>query len=63
MSTKLSEARGPVGSDAATAPASGRRPYVKPGFQVSAAFERQALACSGCLNQNPGLPAFCALRS
>jgi hypothetical protein len=63
MSTKLSEARGPVGSDAASAPVSGRRPYVKPGFQVSAAFERQALACSGCLNLAPAPPAFCALRS
>ena len=40
-----------------------RRPYVKPGFQVSAAFERQALACSGCLNLAPAPPAFCSLRS
>ncbi len=40
-----------------------RKPYVKPGFDTSAAFERQALSCSGCLNLAPAPPALCALRS
>jgi hypothetical protein len=40
-----------------------RRPYEKPGFVVSRAFERQALSCAGCLNQSPSFPAFCAMKS
>ncbi len=40
-----------------------RRPYVKPGFVTSAAFERQALSCAGCLNLAPAPPALCSMRS
>ena len=40
-----------------------RRPYQKPAFVVSKAFERQALSCAGCLNQTSAFPAFCAMRS
>ena len=40
-----------------------RRPYQKPAFLVSKAFERQALSCAGCLNQTSAFPAFCAMRS
>lgn len=40
-----------------------RRPYVKPGFVTSAAFERQALSCAGCLNLAPTPPALCSMRS
>ena len=40
-----------------------RRPYVKPGFVTSAAFERQALSCAGCLNAVPAPPALCSMRS
>ena len=40
-----------------------RRPYQKPGFIVSQAFERQALSCAGCLNQSAAFPNFCAMRS
>jgi len=40
-----------------------RRPYQKPGFVVSKAFERQALSCAGTLNQTSAFPAFCAMRS
>lgn len=40
-----------------------RRPYQKPAFIVSKAFERQALSCAGCLNQTSAFPAFCAMRS
>jgi len=40
-----------------------RRPYVKPGFVTSAAFERQALSCAGCLNLAPSPPALCSMRS
>ena len=42
---------------------SARRPYEKPAFIVSKAFERQALSCAGCLNQTSAFPAFCAMRS
>lgn len=34
----------------------GRRPYVKPDFITSLAFERQALSCAGCLNASPAFP-------
>jgi len=61
MSTIKRENESP--SQAPSAVSGARRPYVKPGFQVSAAFERQALACSGCLNLAPAPPAFCSLRS
>lgn len=44
-------------------PESARRPYVKPGFVTSAAFERQALSCAGCLNLAPAPPALCSMRS
>jgi hypothetical protein len=44
-------------------PKPARRPYEKPGFLVSKAFERQALSCAGCLNQSSVFPAFCAMRS
>ena len=40
-----------------------RKPYEKPAFVVSKAFERQALSCAGCLNQTSAFPAFCAMRS
>jgi len=40
-----------------------RRPYEKPGFITSLAFERQALSCAGCLNQAMGPPAFCSMQS
>ena len=40
-----------------------RRPYQKPGFLVSQAFERQALSCAGCLNQSASFPTLCAMRS
>ena len=40
-----------------------RRPYTKPGFVTSAAFERQALSCAGCLNLAPAPPALCSMRS
>lgn len=40
-----------------------RRPYVKPDFVTSAAFERQALSCAGCLNLAPAPPALCSMRS
>ena len=44
-------------------PSSSRRPYQKPGFLVSQAFERQALSCAGCLNQSASFPTLCAMRS
>jgi hypothetical protein len=40
-----------------------KKPYQKPAFISKKAFERQALACSGCLNQSSSFPAFCAMRS
>ena len=40
-----------------------KRPYQRPGFVVSQAFERQALSCAGCLNQSASFPNFCAMRS
>lgn len=40
-----------------------RRPYQKPGFIVSKAFERQALSCAGCLNQASGWPSYCSNQS
>jgi len=40
-----------------------RRPYQKPGFLISQAFERQALSCAGCLNQSAAFPTLCAMRS
>lgn len=40
-----------------------KRPYEKPAFITSLAFERQALSCAGCLNQAMGPPAFCGMQS
>ncbi len=40
-----------------------KKPYQKPAFIYKRAFERQALSCSGCLNQSSSFPAFCAMRS
>ena len=40
-----------------------KRPYAKPAFITSLAFERQALSCAGCLNQAMGPPAFCGMQS
>lgn len=40
-----------------------RRSYVRPAFLTTAAFERQALSCAGCLNLSPNAPALCALKS
>lgn len=40
-----------------------KRPYEKPAFVTSLAFERQALSCAGCLNQAMGPPAFCGMQS
>ncbi len=40
-----------------------KKPYQKPAFVSKRAFERQALSCSGCLNQSSSFPAFCAMRS
>lgn len=40
-----------------------RRPYQKPGFIVSRAFERQALSCAGCINQASGWPTYCSNQS
>lgn len=40
-----------------------KRPYEKPAFVTSMAFERQALSCAGCLNQAMGPPAFCGMQS
>jgi hypothetical protein len=54
----------PSATESAAAPApAARRPYVKPGFVTSAAFERQALSCAGCLNLAPAPPALCSMRS
>ncbi len=43
--------------------ASVRKPYQKPGFIVSRAFERQALSCAGCINQASGWPSYCSNQS
>jgi hypothetical protein len=40
-----------------------KRPYQKPDFISKKAFERQALACTGCLNQSASFPSFCSNRS
>ena len=40
-----------------------RRPYQKPSFISSRAFERQALSCAGCINQASGFPTFCSNQS
>lgn len=40
-----------------------RRPYQKPSFLSSQAFERQALSCAGCINQASGFPSFCSNQS
>lgn len=40
-----------------------RKPYQKPGFIVSRAFERQALSCAGCVQQSAGFPNFCSNQS
>ena len=40
-----------------------RKPYQKPGFVVSQAFERQALSCAGCINQASGFPTYCSNQS
>lgn len=40
-----------------------KKPYQKPDFITSRAFERQALSCAGCLNQSAAFPSFCAMRS
>ncbi|MAD60622.1 MAG: hypothetical protein CMH49_03770 [Myxococcales bacterium] len=40
-----------------------RKPYQKPGFVVSRAFERQALSCAGCINQASGWPSYCSNQS
>jgi len=52
----------PINAEGSTG-AQARRPYQKPAFLVSKAFERQALSCAGCLNQTSAFPAFCAMRS
>lgn len=46
-----------------TPPKAKKRPYEKPAFVSSLAFERQALSCAGCLNQAMGPPAFCGMQS
>ena len=40
-----------------------RRPYERPSFISSRAFERQALSCAGCINQASGFPTFCSNQS
>jgi hypothetical protein len=40
-----------------------RKPYHKPGFIVSRAFERQALSCAGCINTAAGFPSYCSNQS
>jgi hypothetical protein len=40
-----------------------KKPYQKPDFISKKAFERQALACTGCLNQSASFPSFCSNRS
>lgn len=59
----LTEVREERAGDETRAANSSRRPYQKPGFLVSQAFERQALSCAGCLNQSAAFPNFCAMRS
>ena len=62
-STHSSSTRSAPSERHPTQPTPARRPYEKPGFLVSKAFERQALSCAGCLNQSSVFPAFCAMRS
>ncbi len=50
-------------SEKKKAPTKTRRAYAKPDFESSLAFERQALACTGMLNQGAAPPAFCSLKS
>ena len=54
-----------IDSDQSKADASdlARKPYQKPGFVVSRAFERQALSCAGCINQASGWPSYCSNQS
>ncbi|MBU0552235.1 hypothetical protein KKF91_06110 [Myxococcota bacterium] len=43
-----------------------KRPYQKPGFESTHAFERRALSCPGALNlctYNPALGCFCTNKS
>ncbi len=40
-----------------------KRPYQKPSFISSRAFERQALSCAGCINQASGWPTYCSNQS
>lgn len=48
---------------AAPAGKKAKRPYERPDFISSLAFERQALSCAGCLNQAMSPPAFCSMQS
>ena len=50
-------------TDQSTKAPKAKRPYAKPAFITSLAFERQALSCAGCLNQAMGPPAFCGMQS
>ncbi len=54
--TEISNTSGPVEKKA-------KRPYERPDFISSLAFERQALSCAGCLNQAMSPPAFCSMQS
>ncbi len=47
----------------ATGPAPARRPYQKPAFQSSIAFERTSLACGEPKNAEAGPPGFCSRAS
>ncbi len=40
-----------------------KRPYHKPGFESSVAFERTSLGCGGQLNAASGPPQFCSMSS
>jgi hypothetical protein len=40
-----------------------KRPYSKPGFESSLAFERTSLGCGGQLNSALGPPQFCSMSS
>ncbi len=63
MSTQVQNQKQEIQNQVDHQPKTNKRPYQKPDFISKKAFERQALACTGCLNQSASFPSFCSNRS
>ena len=63
MSDENTQRKGAKAAEKAPGPRSARRPYAKPGFVTSLAFERGSLSCgSNLMNAGPPFGS-CALQS